>query len=402
MNTDPKTNPSGTQPKAPPKPPIAYLVDQFSEEFKELAGPLVEQIQVNLSRKMNLTAAVDLALIKLNVTRKISESILQKLVYAAAIGFGVEPANVADPVGIRKSFLNAIWPGDKLTLSERIATAQYRIIIIDTINAQMLRARSWSQTAEALSNPLKIGGGPNFTKADIAQRLDDLAKAAHKVAPDDLASLAEFKGKLAAAKAHVNRLSLHGAPNQTLKTIYKDVIKAAETMKLGALDSAMRQAVRDKARYNAERIARTEIARAYGAAADLKMLQDPDVIAERIMLSTRHPNPDICNVHTESNLYGMGPGVYPKTQKPPYPFHANCLCVKTEIFIGEVELKDKMRESAGAEYLQGLSGPNQRALLGIDGAESFRRNPGNWKKHLRSWEGHQVVKIIEGLNTSMF
>lgn len=376
------------------KPPIAGLVDAFSDEFGSMSAAIIDDIKANLKAGKSVHIAVDLALSKNMVESKVKAAVLEKMVLAAAIGFRVEPSVLIDPVGIRASFLNANWPGDKLKLSTRIAKAEYRQLIVDTISGQMLRARSWSQTAEALSNPLKIGGGPNFTKADITARITDLAKAAHKVAPEDLASLAEFKSRLAAAKAHVNRLSLNGAPNQTLKTIYKQVIDAAEEMKLGALDNAMLQAVRDKARYNAERIARTETARAYGDAFDLKVMTDTDVVAVRIMLSTRHPKADICNFHTSADLYQMGPGVYPKGKRPRYPFHPHCMCVLSEIYEGEVEYNDKMNAAAGAKYIESLPIEQQRDLLGHAGAEAFAKEPSTWESNLRGWDGHHAVKPV--------
>jgi len=41
----------------------------------------------------------------------------------------------------------------------------------------------------------------------------------------------------------------------------------------------------------------------------------------QIRLSSKHPKTDICDYHAQVDLYGLGPGVYPKADapKPPLP-----------------------------------------------------------------------------------
>ncbi len=383
------------------KPPIAGLVDLFSDEFGALAPAVIRDIRRALKDGKSVRAAVQQALAGNGITSKIEAAILDKLVTAAAIGFGVAPELVVDPVGIRKSFLNATWPGDELTLSQRLASQEYRQVIIDTISAQMARGRTWQETADALVRPLQAGG-QSLVRGDVAQRFEDLADAARRVAAGDNEALKAFKGELAAARRHVDRLGRNGAPNQALKAIYKQVTDAAEDHNQNALDRAIRQAVADRARYNAERIARTEIARAYGAGEDLAQTQDTDVIAERILLSSRHPEPDICNFHAQADLYGMGPGVYPVNRKPPYPFHPHCMCIKVRVYKGEVEPSDKMDPDAGARYLAGLSPEARKHMLGVEGSEAFAKNPGAWQKHLRGWQGHHPPARPRGLKPEMF
>lgn len=380
---------------AQPKPPIAYLVDLFSDEFGELSNQIVIEIKNNIAVGMEPTTAVNMALSKLGVGQKITDSILTKLVTAAAIGFGVEPKLIVDPMGIRTTFLNNHWAGDKLTLSRRIARADYKQIIVDTVSSEMRRASSWTKTAQALTDKgLLIGALP--------AHIDRLETAARKAFVDQPELKSEFISTLKQVEKRVQRMSLNGSPNQTVKAAYNEIITAATNLNQRAMDKAITQAVKDKARYNAERIARTEMARAYGAAFDLKVMNDTDVVAVRIMLSSRHPHGDICDFHTHANLYGMGPGVFPKGKQPRYPFHPHCLCIKVEVFEGEVEFNDQMSMAAGAAYIEKQPADVQRTLLGIDGQKAFAKNPGTWQKHLVGWEGHQEVKLVHGLKPEMF
>ena len=60
--------------------------------------------------------------------------------------------------------------------------------------------------------------------------------------------------------------------------------------------------------YQAERVMRTEINRAYGETALQAAIQHPDVIGVKFKLSPRHPRFDICDMHANANLHGLGPG----------------------------------------------------------------------------------------------
>ncbi len=44
-------------------------------------------------------------------------------------------------------------------------------------------------------------------------------------------------------------------------------------------------------------------------------------------VSSKHPKTDICDYHAKVDLYGLGPGVYPKAEAPKPPFHPHCFCV---------------------------------------------------------------------------
>jgi len=381
--------------ETPRRPLIASLVDQFTDEFGEIADQIVPEIRANLDLGMNPRLAVVSALHKFNVDARITDSILNKLVAAAAIGFGVEPKTVVDAVGIRKAFLNNHWPGDDLTLSQRVARSEYRQIIIDTISTQMRRSGNWMAVANSLTDKKVIAGA-------LPDYIDNLQAAARKNFVDQPELKTEFLDELKRVQKRVDRMSQNGAPNQSVKAAYNEILRAAQTLDDKALDKALHHAVKDKARYNAERIARTEMARAYGAGVDLHQAQDTDVVAERIMLSTRHPQYDICNFHAQANLYGMGPGVYPKTHKPPYPFHPHCLCLKVNVFEGEVEFSPDMDPKAALKFIASLPEEKQKELLGVAGQEAFKKDPSTWQKHLKGWEGVKPVKQVSGLKPEMF
>ena len=77
------------------------------------------------------------------------------------------------------------------------------------------------------------------------------------------------------------------------------------------VDKAIDVAVQESARYFAERIARTEKARAYMDGVMYHYANDPDCVAFKWKLSSRHPCDDICDLYPY-RLVGDGRGQFPK------------------------------------------------------------------------------------------
>lgn len=102
---------------------------------------------------------------------------------------------------------------------------------------------------------------------------------------------------------------------------------------------------------NAERVFRTEMDRANILAARAGIYETEGVVGTRFMLSPNHPRYDICDVHARANLYGLGPGVYPRG-KSPLPAHPNTLSYEEAVFEWEVSKEDQ----AGRETLIGHLG----------------------------------------------
>lgn len=76
------------------------------------------------------------------------------------------------------------------------------------------------------------------------------------------------------------------------------------------VDTAIDVATQEKARYFAERIARTEKARAYIDGVMYPYAHDPDCVVFKWKLSSRHPCDDICNLYARADLWGMGEGIF--------------------------------------------------------------------------------------------
>jgi hypothetical protein len=86
--------------------------------------------------------------------------------------------------------------------------------------------------------------------------------------------------------------------------------------------------------YNALRLARTEIQKAYALATDRVLASQPWVEKEQIHLSAAHAGTDIC----DETVWGgeKGEGVY-AVGTVELPLHPNCLCYKTAVLMSEKE-----------------------------------------------------------------
>ena len=304
-------------------------------------------------------------------------------------GFEIDARDGEDLRFIRKTWLNKTWAEDGLTLSERIARSPLRAEIANTISASMEAARSWTDTARQIQ-------ATGALREEIPAYLDDLIKQGRKVMSDvSPTARGRLLRQIRNTMKRVDAMVEKGASIQ-VKKAYAKIVKLVEDGSEVGLDATIQYAMRVTARRNAERIARSEIAKAYRDAQVTDGIEDPDVVGWRSILSAGHPRPDICDFYAEANLYGLGPGVYPKDQPPPIPYHPNCMCSMQRVYIGNVKV---FNSSRGVPTLKKMGRAKREILMGKAGADAFAKQPLNWQRHLRNWEKPVAVTpatIIRG------
>lgn len=366
-----------------PKSPVSTLVDDFGSEYREFAAKLIPRIRQYLDDGLSADIAVRRAFEDYDIPHMMRVSIAGNVVMAAAIGFDVKM--VADAEDLGSYFLNHYWPGDKLNLSQRIAAQEYRQVIINHIQTGMRQQKAYREIAQRLTDISAKDWRPSGRiLAELPKVLrEDLIPLSRSVLPDDK----ELQKSIRKAQRYIDSLAPSGAPTKNLKASYQAIVDRINDGLEARVNKQIEIAVMEKGRYNAERIARTEIARAHGVAHDFKSSIDEDVIGVKYSLSTRHPEYDICDFHTKANLYDMGPGVYPKSKHPPYPFHPHCLCVPSQVYRTETELNTDMDGRQGEQFIKSQSKVEQTKLLGAHGRKEWK-NGDDWRLHLKNWEGH--------------
>lgn len=306
---------------------------------------------------------------------------------------------VASTTKTRTILLTEAWTPDKMNLSTRLHgnEAEIRQTIVDTVSKSIKQGEAWVKTSRDLYDGYNAG---HITKkAELPEYLTDLVKQSKRILADDKAALREYNKAVVKAEYQISRLSQDGSPTRAMKQSFKNLLDAAKDLNDKAIDKAVSVAVEEKSRYIADRIARTEISRAWGDGFFAEHLEDPDVIAFRWDLSSRHPVYDICDMHAKVDCYGLGKGVYPKNKFPVRPAHPHCMCLVTPVYVGNLDI-DGVREAmllqnatfnpnAIAKYIDGAIRKQQLSLLGADGLKQFERD-GSWQNSLRLWAEHEM------------
>lgn len=296
-------------------------------------------------------------------------------------------------VGIARPLLKkastAVWAKDGLTLSKRTTrgekevTKQAAVIISEAVKK--------GQSVEKAARALFDGYGYGHTL--LEQDIPDFLKRLTQIAKAKEYGGAEFHKTLRAAERNLKKLNTQG-----LKAAYAQVRNAVVTGNEKRIDKAVYIAAQERTRLFARRIARTEMARAYNDGFVAKWANDEDCVAFKWKMSTAHPFCDICDMYAEADLYGMGPGIFPKDKVPKLPVHPNCMCHLRPVMTGSKLLKRETPhariEEGGREWLAKQSLPNRQRILGIYGEEDVKAGR-SWTEKARGYSGEKMKSRIK-------
>lgn len=368
--------------------PVQSVINEFKEKYGEFAPKLIETLLNYINNGWNLTKAVNQALIDVGLNDFLTENIEMAIEKSASIGAGVKS------ISLLKS-LESEWDGSGMKLSEKLhgTQKQMRQNIISTVQVQIALNRHAHETA------MKLYDGYNTSdnvirKQELPKYINDLAVFARR---SDLPGLSKLCRQ---TRRKVDRLAKNGAPTKALKAAYSQLIDAVEKHSEKALENAVKVAVEEKTRYTAERIARTESARAWLDGYLKKYGEDNErVVAHKWKLSSRHPVFDICDMYAKADMYGLGKGVFPKDKIPNLPVHPHCLCYLSPVY--KSELKDKKQkeniQEAGDKWLKTLPKQEQYKVLGLNGLKAWQ-NGADWRNYARNYSTDYAKTRLKDLN----
>ena len=216
-----------------------------------------------------------------------------------------------------------------------------REAITDTIREQLKRNATWTDAAKALYDGYEHG---NVVRPQQLPKYLSVVRYATQGSPEALREARKVF-------YNIERLSKSGAPTKSLRAAYSSLVRAAQTGTEEQLEKACYVAVQEKSRYVAQRIIRTELSRAYSDGFNAKIMQDDDVVAVRLKLSTRHPVFDICDLFAEADMYGLGKGVYPKDKAPPSRFIRTACAGLKKYSSGKSTSPSKKQRQAGGRQV---------------------------------------------------
>lgn len=383
---------------------LAQLINKLNKSWRKDAKKAVAYLQRLIASGMKFEEALD------NVQRHYGKlftlpELQPALVEAAAYAYGIVPTMLTKAqVESMGEELADKWDESGMTLSEKLhgVGVKMRGAIVSTLQEQMRRNKTWTEAARALYDGYGEDGQNVYNGGkDIISR-QDLPKYLQKVREatgNDSQVLAEQRQAI----DNINRLAKNGAPNKALQAAYNKLLEAVQKGNEKAIEKAVEVAVNEKSRYVAERITRTEMARAWADGFIAKMKTDADIVAVKFKLSSRHPVFDICDMYAKADMYGLGAGIYPKDKLPPLPVHPHCLCRYVEVIEGEVDMqqqRDQVRE-AGDKWLNSLPESRRAQVLGRKGLKAWEDGE-DWQRYMRGYAGLREVKgRLRGINLQL-
>ena len=362
-------------------------MDKTSQKIDTLISGFKSVVAYLLTQGFDVNSAIDEAYKLYPVMDGMKESIVDDMVKAftsgyikAGVAVGVDIGDIPFSSESISTAMQKAWAKDNLNLSHRLHSrgSAVRKEVGDILKSTIGKGNTNKKIATELFNRGVID------TAELPQFMDQVAKL-----PIDT-SAEEKRKLLRKVQRQVSKRTTAG-----LRAGYSEVIKAVESDNESKLAKAIEIATEEKTRYHAERIARTETARAYADGQVSRYKDDDDIVAFQWKLGTRHPVFDICDFYANADLYGMGKGVYPKDKVPTLPAHPHCMCRLKPIVDGMIDNSTPKEniEHGGMDLLKSLSVKEQERLLGVHGRVAVLDGKAQWQDHLRGWDAKDVFKV---------
>ena len=319
--------------------PNHKLFDKFRLEYDKILTPVVKDLQKAGYTEKDIDQLINKLFNIHKVEPKTTNVILGLSIDAMALG-GAAIAT-SEITNTKKWLLKNTWVKGELSLSKSIHKNinKTKQNISAVLKANLGESVNWQKSAQDIFKLKDI-------KAELPEYMNKLVKQGKK-ALQDPALIADFKKQAKKAQKQIDKLANLGYKNPRLKKAYQNIITQVNKGSIEGINKGIERAIKAKSKYYAERIARTEIASAYGNSVLLEAKSNKKIIGVKSVLSARHPKPDVCDLWARGNLYGFGQGVYPKNKVPRYPYHPNCMCQLvplTSAQVGKIKPVNKNRQ----------------------------------------------------------
>lgn len=313
-------------------------------------------------------------------------SVSSVIVETAKDALGMELAGQLSEAVLLEALSNP-WDGSSLTLSKKIhgAAESMKEAIVETVQNQIRLSKTVKDTAQALYDGYQHGNV--VRQQDLPKYMDDLMRWTRR-SREHLteAETRDLQRAIRKVQAQADELiddkSTYNHFRTSLRSLLDKIDKGSEK----SVQKAISAAIEEKSRYIAERIARTEAARARYDAFIARYGEDDSVAAYKWTLGSRHPVEDICDMYAEADLYGLGKGVFPKDKAPVCPAHPHCLCHYAPVYESEIEGRKPSKdiEANGNAWLKKQPLTVQEKILGVRGREAWKAGRASWMEKARN------------------
>ncbi|WP_071837936.1 polymorphic toxin type 50 domain-containing protein [Selenomonas ruminantium] len=375
--------------------PISKILKSFSKNFGTFAAGMSAWMMANLHGDDDVEGKVDAMWKAMGVGAYVGDAVRNSMLSAYEKG-------TKKSISLLPSALEQAWDESGMTLSEKLhgADKEMRDRIVQTIREQLKLNHHAMTAARELYDGYNSGKSVTRRQSipKYLQKVIDFARRSDLTKEDEAYLLRMVRR----AQRQVDKLAADGAPNRALKSAYSELLTAVSERSEKAMQRAVHTAIEEKSRYIAERIARTEAARAWADGFVERYGHDESVVAYQWKLSSRHPKFDICNLYADANLWGLGNGIYPKDETPKLPVHPHCLCHLAPVFSSELEGKTAKNriEGGGRQWLFQQSAHHRQQILGVQGNKAVM-NQDSWTRWARCYSGEKLQSRVKDLPESL-
>ena len=301
------------------KNPFVRMLNTFQDNWEDLAPDLKDEISVELEKDVSPLLAVETVFKRHHLSDKLKQWISEACINAAEKG-GVK---FASDLTARHFFLNEVFEMDGKSLSSRVTKMAFKDDVVSTIQANLNSGERFGKLVTNLSQ--------YTTEEKLPKGLLELEQQARRVMAGDVEAFTDFQ-KVLNQERSVAMSAIHDGDETVLKRSYLRLVNAAEKLQEDGLNAAVENAIDQKARSAAFRIAHTETARAYGMGVKTRADMDEDCTGIEWDLSSAENHCEICE-----DLDGQ---VFPVDELPEYPAHPHCSCVLSLYYGNKSELSD--------------------------------------------------------------
>lgn len=365
----------------------------FSKRYGAKGQQVRARIESLMAQGIKPEEAVRQAFQEYGMEEWLQANVADAIASVAEVTLGENLAQNLSSAALLEALSNP-WDGSGMKLSEKIhgASKAMRDAIASAVKQQVCLNKTVRDTARALYDG--YNAGHIVQKQDLPQYMDELMtwtrRSRDNLTEVEARELQRFIRKVRTqAEGLVDDRSTYNHYRTSLNVLLDKIDQGSEQ----AVQNAVRAAIEEKGRYIAERIARTEAARARYDAFIARYGNDDSVAAYQWKLGSRHPAEDICDMYAHADLYGLGRGVFPKGQAPVNPAHPHCLCHYAPVYSSELKGRkwsDNV-ESRGNAWLKQQPLHIRQAILGVKGEQEWKVGRTGWMEKANNLQS----KLIE-------
>lgn len=352
----------------------------FSKRYGFQGQMMKARIEILMKQGKSPEEAIRQVFKEYGVEDWLQANVSSVIVGTAQDALGQEMARDLPAAALLEALSNP-WDGSGLTLSEKIHGASNTMLndVVTTVRQQVHLNKTVKDTAQALYDGYK--NGHVVRQQELPKYMDELTRWTRRSRENlSEAEVKDLQRAIRKVRAQAEDLVDDRSTYNHFRTSLRELMDKMEQGSEKAAQRALQAAIEEKSRYVAERIARTEAARARYDAFIARYGEDDSVVAYRWKLGSRHPAEDICDMYAHADLYGLGAGVFPKDKAPVNPAHPHCLCHYAPVY--EPEIKGKERsyrvEKNGNAWLKNQPLYLRQAILGVKGEKEWQRGRVSW------------------------